>query len=136
MKIHSTNLPTAQRFSCTRKEIKELFSNTSIEWIGFAWPSKKFEFDSRCHHRPKINGQIIASLSINHAYGSHLCFYPVKTNEYPDQAALEFKQKVLPRLHEWFCNQMSKPDTQKNGNFQFIVEWHKKSHKMHEMSFM
>jgi hypothetical protein len=95
-----------------------------------------FKFDSRCHHRPRIAGKVIASVSVSRELGAILQLYPVAISEYGPTAALEFKERVLPNLKRWLVLQLSRPQTAVLGCEQRIIEWTSLKHREHDVRYL
>jgi len=136
MKIHHTKLPKVQRFPCSKKDVKSIFQNGVLNWVGFAWPYKIFSFDSRCTNYPKINGNILADVTISRDLNTYACFYPVLKSDYSDEAAQDFVGYILPNMLMWIKKQLNKPGTQILGYETLIIEWFETKHELHEIRYL
>ena len=112
-----------------------MFGDMDLKWIGLGWPLRRFEFDSRGTHRPKIAGCVVAEATCNPEREGWFCAYAIPKEKYPEEARIDFRDRVLPRLREWLARQMAKPDTAVLGHDLIIVEWDGKAHKLHEWTF-
>lgn len=136
MRIHGIRLQKSQRFACSRRSVKELFETNALAWVSFGFPVGSFNFDSRCHHQPHLHGSVAASLSVTRAREAHLCLYPLLRTDYPDCAADEFADRVLPKFCNWLQTKQSRPDTLILGHEEIIAEWAHGTHTLHEVRFL
>ena len=130
---YSTRLPKVERFACSRKNIKETFGHSILNWVSLGKISKKFEYDHRCTHRPKIRGMIIAALTITRENETYLCMYPIRREHYSDAASEKFKEDVLPSLLAWTKRKLNRSDTACLGYEEIMVEWDDNTHQLHEI---
>jgi len=77
-RYHIVKLTKVEVFPCSKKDVKESFEGGKLDWVSMGGISKVFEFDHRCHHRPKIKGQVIAALTVGRNNQSYFCLYPIR----------------------------------------------------------
>jgi len=136
MRIESIKLPQSERFAASVTTLRSLFRNVEPPSIYLGALSKTFQFDSRCHKRPKLSGVIIASLGVSRQREGLLLFYPVSQKIYSKAAAVEFENSILPQIINWFEKQLSKPETAILGHEDLIIEWVNGEHKFHALRFL
>ena len=133
MRVRTTGLPQSERYPCSIRQVQQLFGGLNVEWIGFGWPRRSFSFDSRCSHRPKLRGRVIAALTITRKRETHFTLSAVARGAYTDAAAEAFQMKILPRLRDWLVEQLAKPETAIVGQQSAIVECTGQEHLIHEL---
>jgi len=130
--VNVTYLQKNECYPCSRREAKATFGDMGLKWIGLGWPLRQFESDSRGTHRPNIGGEVVAEVAYSPEREGWFCAYAIRKEKYPEEAKVDFRDRVLPRLREWLARQMTKPDTAVLGYDHVIVEWDGKTHKLHE----
>ena len=135
MKIYEIKLPKTQRFACSKKTVREFFGEMNLDFVSFGKFGRTFEFDHRCHHRPRLRGSVIANLTTSSAGSRHLILYPVSNAVYDEKAHNNFVSQVLPQLKSWLVKKLARPATSPDGYEEFIVEWDGRAHKTHEVRF-
>ena len=66
----------------------------------------------------------------------YACIYPIKKDEYNDEASNEFVKTILPKMQVWIKNQLNKPETQILGYETLLVEWFNEKHLLHEIRYL
>jgi hypothetical protein len=136
MQLTTIGIPATRRFCASKADLKRTF--TDIEPLSAHMGSlqNKFQFDPRCPHRPKLRGQVIASVSVSRELTAILQLYPIAAEKYPAVAAEQFRDKILPRMRAWLISQLSRPQTAVLGYEEFIVEWTGSGHREHSFRFL
>jgi hypothetical protein len=135
MRVYYRKVPKSQRYTCTKRDIKEILHDIEIKCVSFVGP-RNFEFDSRCYNCPQINGSVIATTGISRELEVLVNLYPIKNEQYSDESAKEFKKKVLPKMLTWIKTQKMKQKTAILGYEEFIVEFVENEHKVHKVRFL
>lgn len=118
-----------------------------LSFVGFGHPKRSFitlRWNTAYSPRPKFSGSVVASLDLVHyrvsdegvSYeepqrNAELYLYPVRQNEYSEEAAEEFRMEVLPMIKNWLDAEMSKPDTQYLTKQTLVIEWTGEIHERH-----
>ncbi len=131
MKIKSINLPSAERFACSKADIKNIFSETLLSYAAFGSP-KTFTFEG-LSKRPKLTGKVIARLTISTLRDSRLSLYPIRSDYYDDEAAIDFKENILPQMKIWLDSIYQSAAILKRWDF--IVEWSPGTHRVHKGNY-
>jgi hypothetical protein len=139
-RFHVFKLPRTQRFACAKRDIKAVFSNNELGWVSIGL-SKTLTLNARIQ-QPKFTGPVVADISISRAAVSislsvdrpYLCLYPVRIDQYPEEAAAEFKLAILPKMKKWLTSELVKPETRVFGHAEcLVVEWTGSHHKFHQL---
>jgi hypothetical protein len=136
MKITHINLPKTECYPCSRRNVKDVFTAGCLDSASFGWTTKKHEFDDRCHRRPKLKGQIIASVTFNRNRKASIRLFAVKREEYPKEKGRYFIEEVLSRLERWLTKQEAKPETAIVGVEECIVELAWDGYHLHELRYL
>jgi len=126
-------LPKTERFVCTRRDIKAVFGTEILRWVGTGTQKLKM-YDRGYSPRPKFVGPVVASLDVSHLSDSRpiLYLYAVRTDQYSNNAAGEFRSKILPEMKAWLDRELAKPETSKFGHGDdFVTEWSDSEHRIH-----
>ena len=107
MEIKKINLSSTERFVCTEKDVRNAIENGDNIFVSFGYLRKKFEFKSSMKNRPKFEGIIVASFSVNRRLSiidsiSHLSFYSFKDADFTDAGREEFVRSIFPQMIEWY----------------------------------
>jgi hypothetical protein len=84
-------LPKTQRFACSKRDIKSVFSGHELDWVSIGAFAKAFSIQTRYVPRPYFSGPVVATISTGGGAGPYLSLYPVRLDQYPQSAADEFK---------------------------------------------
>ena|ERR1051326_2650054 len=136
MKFRTISLPRSERFACSARKLKAAFSDVEKLGVYCGVLRKSFSFDSRSKNRPNLKGTVVASIRINRELECILSLYAIRREDYPDRAADEFCDSIIPRIHEWLTSQLVKPKTAILGVEYLLIEWTGREHKRHEMRFL
>jgi hypothetical protein len=145
MQIRAIKPQKTERFACSKRDVRSTFAETDLSWVGFGNPTRSFitlRWNRQYSPRPKFSGPVVASLNLaNYQVSSDgiswgdrtaaMYLYPVRQNEYSEEAADEFRIEVLPIIKHWLDAEMSKPDTQYLTGNTLVIEWTGKTHKRH-----
>src|SRR3954464_8498099 len=134
--MRGIRLPDSEKFPCSRRRVKELFSAEELAGVSFGSPIRTFRFDHQVAHRPQLVGRVVASLAVNRALEAHLCVYPIARGSYPEAAEDELSSRVLPTLRDWLHAKKARPKTGILGHEQIVVEWTGSEPKCHELRFL
>ncbi len=129
MKIEAIKLPKTERFVCSKTAIKESFGYTALDRVSFGRYQKTFHSEGRGATRPKIEGKVVASLTITRL-GTSLSLFPIRYGDYNDNASLDFTTNILPQMQHWF--ESEKKSNHKPIRVSFIVEWFNEIHHIHK----
>jgi hypothetical protein len=136
MVLKSIALPKNQRFAARRSVVKSAFRGVEPLSIWLGALGRRFEFDSRAFKRPKLKGEIVASVSVNREGSAIFQLFPVERAAYPSAAASEFEESVLPAMKRWLAQQLAKPATAILGSEQLIIEFAGGEHHSHELRYL
>jgi len=136
MKISVLKLPRSERFICSTKQVKTLFSDVEELSVHFGSLGKTFHFDGRCPKRPQLTGHIAASLSVTRQRTSILCFYPLQRDELSEMSVLNFTNELLPQMQNWLGQKLAKTETEILVVEQFLVELTGGQFKTHNLRFL
>lgn len=128
-------LPSAHEYAASELEIKKWakgFTDLRIEFGS----RKSFSFDARCHHKPKIQGIIVASAVIDRQLKPALFFYPIPAVRYPESARIQFQERILGDLREWLEMQFSKQVAEIVGYESILIELNGTEFKEHRLRYL
>ena len=147
MRISAIKPQKTERFACSARDVRLAFTDAELASVGFGRPKRSFitlRWNTRYSPRPRFSGPVVASLDLVHyrvsekgvSYdkpqrNAELYLYPVRQNEYPEEAAEEFRIEVLPIIKSWINAEMSKLDTQYLAGHTLVIEWTGETHKRH-----
>jgi len=136
MKLRKRKLNSHETYACSSKDVKSIFGNENV-FISFGFLSRGFSFDYSDRKRPRIDGTIIASASINKRDNMNpdnecfICFYVIKDLEYNAKNKKAFTETYLPLLYQWYQEMLVRPETSLSGVEKFLVEWSHDDFKVH-----
>jgi hypothetical protein len=152
MRVTAIKPQKTERFACSVRDLRSAFAATDLSLVGFGHPKRSFitlRWNTRYSPRPKFSGPVVASLDLVHyrvsetgvSYdepqrNAELYLYPVRQNEYSEEAASAFRMEVLPIIRNWLDAEVSKPDTQYLTRHTLVIEWTGEVHKMHVLRRM
>ncbi len=136
MRLRSIGLPKTRRFCASRAELKRTFGDIEPLSVHMGDLGPTFKFDGRCYERPRLDGPVVASLSVSREMTAMLQLYAVPVDEYGSSAVGEFKERVLPRLRSWLVSQLRRPQTAVLGHEERIVEWTGTEHREHDLRYL
>jgi len=131
MKIATTGYPKSRRVAATKRELKAAFADIEQLNIYVGGLSPSFSFDSRCTRRPRLSGEVVASVSVARDLTAIMQLYPVSRETYGEAAVGQFASQIVPAIRRWLLAQCSKPTTAILGCEQMIVEWTDDRHCTH-----
>ncbi len=136
MKLSTVGIPTTRRFCASKDDLKQVFGDVEPLNVYMGSLQSSFKFDSRCYHRPKLHGTVVASVSVSRELTAILQVYPVSVDGYPDEAVAQFRKNALPRMQSWLLSQLAKPQTAILGYEELIVEWTGSEHREHALRLL
>jgi hypothetical protein len=128
-------LPVTEQYACSVLEVKNWAKGFADLRIDFG-SHKSFQFDSRCFQRPKIEGIVVVSASIDCQLKPALFFYPIPNSKYLDPAKKEFLERILNELRKWLEGQLSKNDTDMVGREMILAELKSAGFEMHRLRYL
>jgi hypothetical protein len=128
-------LPPGYEYACSILEVKEWAADFADLRIEFG-THKNFQFNSRCNNRPKIQGNVVVSISIDCQLKPSLFFYPIPGSRYPEQAAKEFREVILPELKKWVNGHLVNRETEIIGTEMIVYELNGALFKMHRLRYL
>jgi len=147
VRISAIKPQKTERFACSARDVRLAFTDAELASVGFGRPKRSFitlRWNTRYSPRPRFSGPVVASLDLVHyrvsekgvSYdkpqrNAELYLYPVRQNEYSEEAAEEFRIEVLPIIKSWINAEMSKLDTQYLAGHTLVIEWTGETHKRH-----
>lgn len=139
MKIRLRNLNQNETYACTKQDINKFFTQDDDIFISFGFLRRTFSFDYHFIKRPHIEGQIIASISINKRTNIPdtdpiLCFYAIKDRSYDEVYRKKFCESILPKIHEWYDKTLN-TNSMIPGIYTMLVEWIGDTFKLHDCRF-
>jgi hypothetical protein len=132
MQVYARRLPATQRFLCSRNAIKELFAE-DLAWVSFGEIFPCFRLDRRSIPRPRIDGMVVAALTVSPRREAYLQLFPVPSAEFPKEAVLEFNASILPKFREWLTAQLTRPETHVSGHETISAEWVDGAYRLHQV---
>lgn len=136
MKFRTIKLPASERFACTARELKAAFSDVENLAVYCGVLGKSFAFDSRSKNRPRLQGTVVADAQVSRDLASTFNLYVLSREDYPDTAADEFCESIIPEIRQWLKAQLAKPTTAILGVESLLIEWTGHEHKKHMMRFL
>lgn len=136
MKFRTIKLPNSERFACSSQSLKGAFSEVDNLEVCCGVLGKSFSFDSRSNKRPRLEGTVVAQAQVNRDLESILILYALSKENYPEIAAEEFRDLIIPEIREWLKAQLIKPKTAILGVETLLIEWTGRGHKKHMMRFL
>ncbi|MEC0368995.1 hypothetical protein [Paenibacillus chibensis] len=129
------NLPKTERYISSKRYLKATLGHIDSLDVNFGL-RRKFEFDSRCTNKPKINGLVVVSVSVNRSREGIVSFYPVTVSGLPDTAISAFQENILQKISAWIDGVVGKSDASILGVEQLIVEFEDNSFRFHHVTFL
>lgn len=117
-------LNIGESYACNRASVRKAFEGQDIS-VG--WGIKRsFAFDFQMRRLPRIEGTVVASLSINHRLRnpqehSILNFYIISDPDYGIAQKQLFDANCLPRLRSWYDAHV--PQRLRGGIDELLVSW-------------
>jgi len=136
MDLHSVALPKTQRFCVSRADLKGAFADIESVRVHMGSLYAKFRFDSRCHQRPRLDGPVVASISVSRDLTAIMQVYGVPIDCYSENAAADFEERILPKMRSWLISQLKKQETAILGCEELIVEWTGSEHREHFLRYL
>lgn len=124
-----------ERYPTTKKYLKSMFSGLETLEVSFGL-YRNFQFDSRLFHKPKIKGNVVASISYRRDRTIDFSLFPLSITEYPEEAADDFNSRTLYVVKQWIEAQINKPDAALLGIEELVVEWYGNEHLFHKTKFL
>lgn len=128
-------LPPTEEYACSVLEIQEWSKEFADLRIEFG-THKRFQFNSRCNLRPKIQGMVVASVSIDRQLKPALFFYPISSFKYSEPAKKEFRELILNELKKWLVEELLKPETEMVGQNTMLIELNGVQFKTHRLRYL
>lgn len=124
-----------ESYACRRTAVRSCFEKLDLDVL---WGAKRsFEFDDKMRSRPKLQGCIVASLSVNHrirpVQPGVLNFYIICDKEYGAEQKQAFENTVLTRMHKWYLSHIEA--TPRGGADELFVEWSGQAFRLFEIHF-
>jgi hypothetical protein len=128
-------LHPSEEYACSALEVKEWSKGFADLRIEFG-THRNFQFDSRCNNRPKIQGNVVVSVSIDRQLKPALFLYPIPNSQYPEQVKKEFLAGILPDLKKWLTEQLAKHENEIIGQETVVIELNGGHFKMHRLRYL
>ncbi len=133
------------------------FRSNRLDLVDFGSPDRyftqrpwvrRFLHDGRPFYTPRVHlsGLVVAALTVRRARrpmlqrmppSSWLRLYAVNSEQYPDEAANDFVDTVLPEMWTWLQAQLAKPETMRVGlDEDLVVEWNGTAHAAHRLKYI
>lgn len=118
------NVSKSEMFPCSAKEIK-VSRLCEIESLRVLFGlNHRFNFNLWDYKIPNIEGRIIAEARVESSINSNknntefykyfsectLYLFPIKIQDYSQDANIDFCQNILPTIYDWFQEQTNKPE--------------------------
>jgi hypothetical protein len=136
MQLITAAIPLTRRFCASKADLKQALGNIEPLSVHMGSLGTKFTFDPRCHHRPRLEGHVVASVGVSRDLTAIFQVYAIPVDDYPAEAVEQFRTDVLPRMRSWLVSQLAKPQTAILGYEQLIVEWTGSQHRDHVVRFL
>lgn len=124
-----------ETYPLTRKQLNLALSSIQ-EGTAIFGLSRKYKFDSRQPDKPEIRGEVVASASCDREKAIVFYLFPLKKENYPEEANQDFVQWVLPHVKTWMERQLAKPETAILGVEELIIVWNGEVHNFHYSKFL
>jgi hypothetical protein len=124
-----------EEYACSVLEVKEWAKGLADLRIEFG-TNKSFQFDSHCNNRPKIQGIVAASASIDGQLKPALYFYPIPISQYPEPAAQKFRERVLADLKKWLAERLARSDQEMVGHETMLIELKSGDFEVHRLRYL
>lgn len=128
-------LRAAETYACSALEIQTWAKGMADLRIEFG-KQRSFQWDPRVVTRPKIEGDVVASLLIDRQLKPALYFYPIPVAKYSQTAGKAFHQKVLADLRSWLEDQVTQGDNRLAGTELLLVELQGIRFKTHRVRYL
>jgi hypothetical protein len=133
MQIKAGGIPASQFMPCSKRSIKETFAEEDLDWVDLAFAIKSFSFDSAWSHHPKLNGQVVAQLTVPRNPGkAYLIIYPMHRDRFTGLIQEGMKSVVLPRFRDWLNLRKRRPETAVLGYETILADWNGRTFEFHE----
>ena len=136
MKLETISLPKSERFACSARELKAAFSDVEHLGVYCGVLGKSFSFDGRSKTRPKLEGTVVAAAQVSRELEAILNLYAIRREDYPERAAGEFCDSIIPQIRDWLRSQLARQPTAILGVESLIIEWTGREHKKYDMRFL
>lgn len=124
-----------ETYACTVPQAQAWAKGLADLRIDFG-KQRTFTVDSGALNRPKINGSIVASLSIDRQLKPALAFYPLSVAQFPEKAVRSFQDQVLPEWRQWLEQQLELGDDRVLGAEVLLAEWVGNQMKTHRLRYL
>jgi len=133
--IESTSLPKTERYPCPKKTIRAIFSDIENMTVLFRKRQANYPHLYAGYKKkpPMLKGPILAVIYINRDREPKMLICAVKKDEYSEPGAIEFEEIILPQVHAWIKEQLSKSELEFQQAEELIVEWTGEAHKLHNL---
>lgn len=84
------NLNKNERYSTNKNQLKPVVSDIETLSVLFGL-TRKFEFDSRCSNKRKLNGIVVDSISYHRDRTISFSLYSQSVTDYPEKAVEDFR---------------------------------------------
>jgi hypothetical protein len=136
MRIWTIRLPSSEKFPCSPRDVKRVFSSEELDWVSFGNPIRTFTFDSRATATTTLRGPVTLSLTVNRERRAHLCVFPIAKSDRPELARAELTNVVLPQFADWLRAKQRRPATAVLGHEKIFAEWSGAIHRLHELRYL
>jgi hypothetical protein len=139
IKVRSLN--KGEQYACDVKVIKRTFPADYNIHVSFGYLGRGFIFDNVfTKGRPQIDGLVISSFLINKRLKvidpvPILEFYVIKDIRYNDRDRDLFVESILPKMHSWYREILSKSDVSIPGVEIMLIEWNAEKFLTHICRF-
>lgn len=126
-----------ESYACNRTAVRKAFEGQELSVM---WGStRSFSFDFQMRKPPRIDGIVVASLSVNHrmrnpAEHGILNFYVICDSQYGSAQKQAFESICLPRLRRWYDDQL--PLRHRGGCDEILVIWNAGSFQFTQIHFV
>lgn len=148
MKVKVKRLHPNEKFACTIRAVKTIFGNENNEnvYVSFGFLGRDFSFDSADRKRPKLQGTVIASGSINRRdivslqpsfeeRTKYFSFYAIRDTSYGAKSEKTFVEVYLPLLYRWYQEVSTNLASEPSGIEVFLIEWYDGGFKTHSYRY-
>ena len=135
MRIHAVPAAKGSYYPCSKSDIRQHFEENELAWAALGAFRRRFEFDRRCTKRPKLSGDVVATLTFAPTGEAYLSIFSVREAEYSQDCRKVFGERILPQMRVWL-QQKQAVETGPSSHQELIVEWTAGEHRFHEVKFL
>jgi len=133
MQIKTINLPKSECFPCGKRDVKNSLDGITIVSVEF----RHNILGTPRYSRLSFNGHVLANIGINRRLEiGHFYIFPIPQTQYSEQAQVDFKTNVLPKIRSWIDSELGKGETEISvTNQELFIVWNDNRHTLKLVKF-